>query len=211
MLAPLAFAFAAEAARDASYRSLHFHGGYGFMLEYDVQLYWRRSRAWANVVMSPERAYRLAGARRLGVVEGSAAVSAEVPVAASEAAESPEGIDFRLGASTEEFRAEIREFLAAELTAELEERIYRSGVNHDPEFSAALDERGWIAPQWPVDLGGQGRDPIEMLVLHEELRMADAPTYGIGTTNITATVIRAVGTEEQQREIIPHALGRGRS
>jgi alkylation response protein AidB-like acyl-CoA dehydrogenase len=205
VLAPLAFAFAAEAARDASYRSLHFHGGYGFMLEYDVQLYWRRSRAWANVVMSPERAYRLAGARRLGVVEGSAAVSAEVPVAASEAAESPEGIDFRLGASTEEFRAEIREFLAAELTAELEERIYRSGVNHDPEFSAALDERGWIAPQWPVDLGGQGRDPIEMLVLHEELRMADAPTYGIGTTNITATVIRAVGTEEQQRELLPRA------
>jgi alkylation response protein AidB-like acyl-CoA dehydrogenase len=44
-----------------------------------------------------------------------------------------------------------------------------------------------------------------MLVLHEELRMADAPTYGIGTTNITATVIRAVGTEEQQRELLPRA------
>jgi alkylation response protein AidB-like acyl-CoA dehydrogenase len=205
-LAPLAFAFAAETARDASYRSLHFHGGYGFMLEYDIQLYWRRSRAWANVVMSPERAYRLAGDRRLAAVGASTAVSAEVPVAASEVAAPPEGLDFRLGASTEEFRGEIREFLSAQLTSELEERIYRSGVNHDPEFSAALSEQCWIAPQWPVELGGQGRDPIEMLVLHEELRLADAPTYGIGTTNITATVIRAVGTDEQQREILPRAL-----
>ena len=27
--------------------SLHFHGGYGFMLEYDIQLYFRRIKAWA--------------------------------------------------------------------------------------------------------------------------------------------------------------------
>jgi alkylation response protein AidB-like acyl-CoA dehydrogenase len=32
-LAAMAFAFAYETARDASYRSLHFHGGYGFMME----------------------------------------------------------------------------------------------------------------------------------------------------------------------------------
>ena len=32
-----------QTARDTSYRSLHFHGGYGFMLEYDIQLYYRRA------------------------------------------------------------------------------------------------------------------------------------------------------------------------
>ena len=47
-LAALAFAFATETARDAAGWSLHFHGGYGFMNEYDVQLYWRRARAWAG-------------------------------------------------------------------------------------------------------------------------------------------------------------------
>ena len=41
-----AFGFSAEAAREASYRSLHYHGGYGFMLEYDIQLYFRRAKAW---------------------------------------------------------------------------------------------------------------------------------------------------------------------
>ena len=34
----MAFAFASETARDATYHSLHTHGGYGFMLEQDIQL-----------------------------------------------------------------------------------------------------------------------------------------------------------------------------
>jgi alkylation response protein AidB-like acyl-CoA dehydrogenase len=63
-LAPLSFAFAAETAREASYRSLHFHGGYGFMMEYDIQLYFRRAKAWSAILMEPRRAYRLAAVRR---------------------------------------------------------------------------------------------------------------------------------------------------
>ncbi len=65
-LAAMAFAFAAATARDASDWSLHFHGGYGFMLEYDIQLYYRRARAWANVVMSPAAARRRVADLRYG-------------------------------------------------------------------------------------------------------------------------------------------------
>lgn len=57
-LAAMAFAFAADTARDTTYNALHFHGGYGFMLEYDVQLYFRRARAWAGVLAEPRAAYR---------------------------------------------------------------------------------------------------------------------------------------------------------
>lgn len=63
-LAALAFGLAAEAARDASYKSLHYHGGYGFMVEYDIQLYYRRARAWARVAMTPAKAYERAARRR---------------------------------------------------------------------------------------------------------------------------------------------------
>lgn len=63
-LAAMAFAFASESARDATYRSLHFHGGYGFMMEYDVQLLWRRARAWAGVYGEPAVAYRRAADQR---------------------------------------------------------------------------------------------------------------------------------------------------
>lgn len=65
-LAAMAFGFAAETARDVSYRSLHFHGGYGFMVEYDIQLYFRRARAWAQVGMDPMRAYRRVADQRYG-------------------------------------------------------------------------------------------------------------------------------------------------
>ena len=48
-LASMAFTFAARAAEEAATESLHFHGGYGYMMEYDVQLYFRRIKAWALV------------------------------------------------------------------------------------------------------------------------------------------------------------------
>lgn len=46
-LAAMAFYFAAQTAETVAGKSLHFHGGYGFMLEYDVQLYYRRAKAWS--------------------------------------------------------------------------------------------------------------------------------------------------------------------
>ena len=66
-LAALAFAFSTEAARQASYRSLHYHGGYGFMLEYDIQLYFRRAKAWPAQFAEPDVAYARAAACRLGM------------------------------------------------------------------------------------------------------------------------------------------------
>lgn len=52
-LASMAFVQAADAAAVSSDRCLHYHGGYGFSLEYDIQLYFRRARGWANVLASP--------------------------------------------------------------------------------------------------------------------------------------------------------------
>jgi alkylation response protein AidB-like acyl-CoA dehydrogenase len=64
-LASLACAFNAEAAREASYRSLHYHGGYGFMLEYDIQLYFRRAKAWPALFAEPDVLYARAEGYRL--------------------------------------------------------------------------------------------------------------------------------------------------
>lgn len=115
-------------------------------------------------------------------------------------------IDFRLGEASEELRSEVRAFLDEHMTRAIEERVYRSGVSHDQEFTRALVDRGWMAPGWPVEWGGQALDPIETIAIGEELRLADAPMYGIGTTMMVAAVIRAAGTEAQKDEIIPRAL-----
>jgi alkylation response protein AidB-like acyl-CoA dehydrogenase len=52
-LACIAFLHAARTADRAAGASLHFHGGYGFMLEYDVQLHLRRARAWHLALGDP--------------------------------------------------------------------------------------------------------------------------------------------------------------
>jgi hypothetical protein len=56
-LASMAFLFASDIAADATARSLHFHGGYGFAEEYDIQLYYRRARGWALVLGDPTNEY----------------------------------------------------------------------------------------------------------------------------------------------------------
>ncbi len=53
LLSLMAFEFASEVATTASARSLHYHGGYGFMREYDVQLYYRRAAAWSTALGRP--------------------------------------------------------------------------------------------------------------------------------------------------------------
>jgi len=115
-------------------------------------------------------------------------------------------MDFRLGEKSEILRKEAREFLREVLTPEMLEESYQSGVQHNAEFTQAMREKGWLAPGWPVEYGGQGRDPMEVLALSEEMARAGAPTYGIGTTIMIAWVINTVGTEEQKREILPKAL-----
>jgi alkylation response protein AidB-like acyl-CoA dehydrogenase len=57
-LAAMAFLFAAEQAQVASTRALHYHGGYGFMEEYDAQLLYRRAKGWALVLDDPALEYR---------------------------------------------------------------------------------------------------------------------------------------------------------
>jgi alkylation response protein AidB-like acyl-CoA dehydrogenase len=52
VLARMAFLFASDVAERATSWSLHFHGGYGFMLEYDIQLFYRRAKAWPLAVGS---------------------------------------------------------------------------------------------------------------------------------------------------------------
>lgn len=69
-LAAMAFAFAYETARDATNRSLHIHGGYGFGMEGDIQLYYRRARGWAMVYGEPAVALDRVADARYGVVAG---------------------------------------------------------------------------------------------------------------------------------------------
>ena len=115
-------------------------------------------------------------------------------------------MDFALDAAGEEFRTEVREFLREHLTAEVRERVHRTGTVHDWGFHSALAARGWIGAGWPVEYGGQGRDPWQLRVFAEECALADAPTDGLSMTLMVANTLRVVGTDEQKAEILPRVL-----
>lgn len=57
-LTKMAFCFAAEQAVAIAADCLHYHGGYGFSLEYDIQLYYRRARAYPLVWGSVQQEYQ---------------------------------------------------------------------------------------------------------------------------------------------------------
>lgn len=52
--AAMALAFSSELARTLTQRVLHFHGGYGVMEEYDIQLHYRRARGWPAQLGDPD-------------------------------------------------------------------------------------------------------------------------------------------------------------
>lgn len=115
-------------------------------------------------------------------------------------------MDFRLGERAEDVRRQARQFLEQHLTDEVKEKMHTTGVHHDWDFHRALSERGWVAPGWPVELGGQGYSVVEGLAMQEEFHQAGAPTYGVGTTMIVAGIIRRLGTPAQKELVIPRAL-----
>jgi alkylation response protein AidB-like acyl-CoA dehydrogenase len=47
VLASMAWLFAGETAVSVARDSLHYHGGYGFTTEYDIQLYFRKAKAYS--------------------------------------------------------------------------------------------------------------------------------------------------------------------
>jgi alkylation response protein AidB-like acyl-CoA dehydrogenase len=62
-LASMAFLFSSGVAFRVASDSLHFHGGYGYTLEYDIQLYFRRAKAWPLAYGDPKDGYRALAAR----------------------------------------------------------------------------------------------------------------------------------------------------
>jgi alkylation response protein AidB-like acyl-CoA dehydrogenase len=60
-LASMAWLFASETALKVTRDCLHYHGGYGFTVEYDIQLYFRRAKAYSLLWGDPRTEYRHLG------------------------------------------------------------------------------------------------------------------------------------------------------
>ncbi|MGQ0434801.1 MAG: acyl-CoA dehydrogenase [Microthrixaceae bacterium] len=198
MLAAQASWYCGSVADEATGFSLHVHGGYGFMLEYDVQLQVRRAKATRLLLGQPHRELDLIAQRRWGAEAPSPTPVTARPTRA--------GMDFRFEAETEAFRTEVRSFIDEHLSEEIVDRAHATGTMHDWGFHKALCERGYLASGWPTEVGGLGRSAIDQTLLMQELYASGAPIDGLNIASMVGATLLVCGTEEQKASILPRIL-----
>jgi hypothetical protein len=121
-------------------------------------------------------------------------------------------VDFSYPAEVEQFRAELRDWLSANLTDELIAARRPTGRD-DAAFemlrawNRTMADAGWAAVSWPREYGGRGATVLEQLVYTEETTRARAPMplNVIGMNNI-APAIMQYGTESQKTTLLPRMM-----
>jgi alkylation response protein AidB-like acyl-CoA dehydrogenase len=104
------------------------------------------------------------------------------------------------------FRAEVRDWLAANLPAALCNRSTRIDPPELKPWHRKLYERGWIAPHWPKDHGGMGASLTQQIILFEEISRVGAPTPYPHGLNFIGPLIIDAGTPEQKARHLPPIL-----
>ncbi len=187
--------WAAQTAPRATARALHTFGGYGVSLEYDIQLYYRRARAWSLPLGDP-RAELERLADRLWSPSG---VSLVLPL--PQAGEV--GLQFGAGDAAEAFGAEVRVFFEAHMTPELRAHAHHSVDGYHAGFSRQLAKAGLLFPHWPEEFGGRGKSPFDMAALGEVLEDFGWQRITAPITNQVAQILMRFGTEAVKQEALP--------
>ncbi|MEO9140482.1 MAG: acyl-CoA dehydrogenase family protein [Jatrophihabitans sp.] len=114
-------------------------------------------------------------------------------------------------ATDDAFRAEVREWLEAELNGDWSVLRGRGGPGREHEvyderlaWNRHLANAGWTCLGWPVEHGGRGATLTQQVIFHEEYARADAPAgvNHLGEELLGPTLI-AFGSPEQQQRFLP--------
>ena len=107
------------------------------------------------------------------------------------------------------FRDEVRSYLAEKLPARLVEKVRLGKTltkqDHE-EWHAILNERGWLAGNWPKTFGGAGWDAVQRHIFEDEMTRAAAPRivpFGLG---MLGPVLQKFGSKAQQDHYLPRIL-----
>ncbi len=103
------------------------------------------------------------------------------------------------------FRAEIRDWLAANVPSErLPSFDTAEGFEAHREWERTLARGNWGMVTWPTDFGGRGCDLIEWLIFEEEYYRAGAPLrVNQNGIFLLGPTLMEYGTPEQKARFIP--------
>ncbi|KIC45879.1 acyl-CoA dehydrogenase [Ruegeria sp. ANG-S4] len=118
-------------------------------------------------------------------------------------------MDLSFTPEQEAFRAEVRAFMAANLPKRISEKVRlgkRLSKQDSEDWNAILNDRGWLAANWPKEYGGAEWDAVQRMIFEEEACRANAPRLVPFGLTMLAPVLFAFGTEEQRQRFLPKVL-----
>jgi alkylation response protein AidB-like acyl-CoA dehydrogenase len=120
-------------------------------------------------------------------------------------------MDVAFTAEENAFREDVRQFLDEAFDDELKDKL--AGVEVSPNLKEAmvewqnrLNQKGWLAPAWPVEYGGQDWTITQHFIFRTELgRVGAPPPMPFGVTML-APVIYSYGNQQQKSHYLPRIL-----
>jgi alkylation response protein AidB-like acyl-CoA dehydrogenase len=114
-------------------------------------------------------------------------------------------VDFsrvELDEDQQRFLEEVRAFTAEHVTEEVHEHERQTGSGFNLGVHLELGKRGWVMPEWPVEKGGAGLDPVRAKLLDLELHRARLPDVTMGTTRLTIGTVEKFGDPIMVAEVV---------
>jgi alkylation response protein AidB-like acyl-CoA dehydrogenase len=118
-------------------------------------------------------------------------------------------MELKLSPKDEAFRDEMRAFMRDNLPAEIRHKVEMGlglGKNDYVTWQQIVNDRGWLAPGWPVEHGGTGWPPMQRHIFNEEMARAGAPRIIPFGVAMVGPVIIAFGSEAQKQRYLPRIL-----
>jgi alkylation response protein AidB-like acyl-CoA dehydrogenase len=118
-------------------------------------------------------------------------------------------MDLHISDSDNQFRADVRQFVAAELPADIARRgkhDYHSAREDVARWMKVLNRKGWSAPHWPARFGGTDWTPLQKYIFQDELRRARAPVLDRCALDLLGPVLCAFGSDAQRQRFLPPIL-----
>ena len=107
------------------------------------------------------------------------------------------------------FKKQIEDFIEQKLDKDLQNKIYNGEKPNKDEvidWQIKLNEKGWLAPDWPLEYGGCDWTPTQKYIFEQEMANANTPqVVPFGVTMIGPVLIKH-GTPEQKSYFLPKIL-----
>ena len=104
------------------------------------------------------------------------------------------------------FRHEVRDWVRANLPADLSHKVLNSlRLSRDDmqRWARILGGKGWLGYAWPKQFGGPGWNAVQKHLFEEECALAGAPRIVPFGPVMVAPVIMAFGSPEQHKRFLP--------